>query len=152
MSCAAGVACAEVMKDGSVLANVQERFVSSLLLGSTTLNFVCRSKELFSTLRELQADAEVGKHILDVRGQGLMVAVEFASPNASKYDPVASPSSPKSLASRVAKRCIEKGMYILTTSIYETIRFIPPLIISKEDMAKGTQIFTESVKEVVREG
>lgn len=81
-----------------------------------------------------------------------MVAVEFASPTSSPHDPVHSPSAPKSLASRVSKRCLEKGLFILTTSVYEVIRFIPPLNISKEDLAKGCKIFAEAVEEVVKEG
>ena len=56
------------------------------------------------------------------------------------------------MAARVAKKCIEKGMLILTTSVYEVIRFIPPLNVSKEDMKKGCEIFAESVREVVKEG
>jgi 4-aminobutyrate aminotransferase len=81
-----------------------------------------------------------------------MVAVEFASPSSSSHDPVLKASAPKSLASRVAKRCIEKGMLILTTSIYEVIRFIPPLNITQADLSKGCEIFKEAVEEVVREG
>ena len=91
--------------------------------------------------------------ILDVRGQGLMVAVEFASPKGTgAYDPFRNESVPDKLASRVAKRCQEKGLLILTTSVYEVIRFIPALNITKEDLAKGCQIFAEAVEEVVKEG
>ena len=91
--------------------------------------------------------------ILDVRGKGLMVAVEFASPVGSgPYDPFTKPGVPEKLASRVASKCVEKGLLILTTSVYEVIRFIPPLNISKEDLAKGVKIFKEAVNEVVREG
>lgn len=91
--------------------------------------------------------------ILDVRGQGLMVAVEFASPKGTgAYDPFVNKAVPEKLASRVAKRCQEKGMFILTTSVYEVIRFIPALNVSKEDLAKGCQIFAESVEEIVKEG
>lgn len=43
-------------------------------------------------------------------------------------------------------------MLILTTSVYEVIRFIPPLNISQEDMKKGCEIFTEAVEEVMKEG
>ena len=64
----------------------------------------------------------------------------------------ASSSHPKNLASRVAKRCVEKGMLLLTTSVYEVVRFIPPLNISKQDLAKGCAIFGEAVREVVKEG
>ena len=94
----------------------------------------------------------LGKHILDIRGLGLMVGVEFASPTVSSHDVGYSPDSPKNMASRVSKKCIEKGMYLLTTSIYEVVRFIPPLNVSQEDMEKGCAIFAEALEEVVREG
>jgi len=135
VSCAAAVACAEVMKEDNILENAQ-----------------ARSDELFAALGRLKKSPSVGQHILDIRGLGLMVAVEFAQSTASPHDPAYRPDAPKMLASRVAKRCIEKGMYILTTSIYDVIRFIPPLNISKPDMEKGCAIFAEAVEEVVREG
>jgi 4-aminobutyrate aminotransferase len=103
-------------------------------------------------LNKLREDPVVGQNVLDVRGQGLMVAIEFASPSGSSYDPTIKASAPKSLASRVAKRCIEKGMLILTTSVYEVIRFIPPLNISQDDLSKGCNIFREALEEVVKEG
>ncbi|KAH8119157.1 acetylornithine aminotransferase [Phellopilus nigrolimitatus] len=135
VSCAAGVACADVMKEEGILENAQER-----------------SKELFSALNSLRGNPSVGKHIIDVRGLGLMVGVEFASSATLPYDIAYDANAPKNMASRVAKKCIEKGMYLLTTSIYEVVRFIPPLNISKEDMTKGCKIFAEAVGEVVREG
>ena len=108
---------------------------------------------MFAALNALRDDPKLAPCILDVRGKGLMIAIEFASPvGTGPHDPFANPAVPKSLASRVAKRCQEKGMLILTTSVYEVIRFIPALNITKEDMAKGCQIFKEAVEEVVREG
>jgi len=80
-----------------------------------------------------------------------MVGVEFASPSGSSYDPALRPSAPKSLATRIAKRCIEKGMLILTTSVYEVIRFIPPLNITQADLRKGCEIFKEAAEEIVKE-
>ena len=62
------------------------------------------------------------------------------------------PGAPPNMASRIAKKCIEKGMLILTTSVYEVIRFIPPLNVSEADLKKGYNIFAEAVREVVREG
>jgi len=106
-----------------------------------------------ASLNKLRSRADVGPHILDVRGLGLMIGVEFASPSSfSAHDPNILTGAPKNLASRVAKRCLEKGMLILTTSIYEVVRFIPPLNVSAEDMARGIEIFTEAVEEVVKEG
>ncbi|KAL7281440.1 hypothetical protein ACG7TL_004753 [Trametes sanguinea] len=135
VACAAAVAAADVMKEEKILDNVN-----------------ARSKELFDALNALRANPKLAPAILDVRGQGLMVAVEFASPvGTGPYDPFRNPSVPEKLASRVAKKCVEKGLLILTTSVYEVIRFIPALNISKEDLAKGCQIFTEAVEEVVKE-
>jgi 4-aminobutyrate aminotransferase len=109
-----------------------------------------RSVELFKALKAMKADPTVGQHILDVRGQGLMVAVEFASPSHSAFDPAVRKDSRANLASNISKRCIEKGMLLLTTSVYETVRFIPPLNISSEDLARGIEIFKEAVEEVVQ--
>ena len=111
----------------------------------------CSSRELLSFLKGLKNSSEVRQNIVDIRGQGLMVAVEFASPLYPSSDPAAN-HAPKGLASRVAKRCMEKGMLILTTSVHEVIRFIPPLNISQEDLEKGCGVFAEAVREVVQEG
>jgi 4-aminobutyrate aminotransferase len=94
-----------------------------------------------------------------------MIGVEFNAPkpafgytlpaSASKSDNAAAHADgmtpPEKLASRVAAKCLEKGMFILTTSVYETIRFIPPLTISEDEMAKGIKIFQEAVREVAKE-
>jgi 4-aminobutyrate aminotransferase len=111
---------------------------------------IFRSVELSKALRALKADPIVGPHILDVRGQGLMMAIEFASPSHSTFDPAVRKDAKANLASNISKRCLEKGMLLLTTSVYETVRFIPPLNISSEDLARGIEIFKEAVKEVVQ--
>lgn len=82
-------------------------------------NVAERSKELFSALASLRADGSLAPHILDVRGAGLMVGVEFASPTGSGYDVSVKRAAPQGLAARVAKRCQEKGLFILTTSVYQ---------------------------------
>ena len=81
-----------------------------------------------------------------------MVSIEFSSPTLSCHDPTVCSSAPRAMASRIAKRCIEKDLLILTTSVYETIRFIPPLNITEADLRKGCMIFNEAVKEIVKEG
>lgn len=136
VACAAACAVLDVMKEEKVLDNV-----------------AARSAELFAALNALRSNPVVAPWILDVRGAGLMVAVEFASPvGTGPFDKLIKPGAPEKLASRVAKRCLEKGLLILTTSVYEVIRFIPTLNISKEDLAKGCKIFAEAVEEVVKEG
>lgn len=117
---------------------------------------IISSRELFASLNALKDDQTVAPYIQDIRGRGLMVAMEFSSsegPGAG-FDVVAPKGMTvkKGIASRVAKRCIEKGMLLLTTSVYEVVRFIPPLNISQADMKKGCEIFEESLREVIREG
>ncbi len=80
-----------------------------------------------------------------------MVGVEFASPSAA-FDSAARPKAPAKMASRVAAKCIERGMLLLTTSVFEVVRFMPPLNICEAAMAKGCGIFKEAVREVIREG
>lgn len=110
---------------------------------------VCRSSELFKGLNELRTNSKIAPYIAEVRGQGLMVAVEFTSPGTSPYDPASGASNLPGLASKITQLCHDKGLLILTTSVFQVIRFIPPLIISKEELAQGIQIFKEAVEEAI---
>ncbi|KZV81896.1 hypothetical protein EXIGLDRAFT_657720 [Exidia glandulosa HHB12029] len=131
VACAAAVAVADAFKEERILENVQ-----------------ARSRQLFDSLNTLRSNP----YVLDVRGAGLMVATEFASPTPPAGDIFVNAQAPKSMASRVSARCLEKGMLLLTTSVFETVRFIPPLNISEQEMAEGCSIFKEAVEEVVKEG
>jgi len=154
--CAAAAEVLDVFREEKVLDNVVERYVHTLSIFRTDYIDHPRSKQLLTSLRKLQTSPEVSPYILDVRGKGLMVGVEFASPASTisgfTIDVGVMQGAPEKMASRVAKKCIEKGMLILRTSVYEVIRFIPPLNISEADLEKGTSIFCDAVKEVVREG
>jgi len=81
--------------------------------------------------------------ISDVRGQGLMVAVEFGS------DLLPEASALKGVAAKISSQCAEHGLLILSTSVFEVIRFIPPLTISKEELADGIRLFEEVVRRVM---
>lgn len=116
------------------------------------LIFQPSSKQLLDALHELRRDPEVGKYLLDVRGAGLMVGVEFANPAASEFDTARRGDAPEKLASRITAKCVENGLMLLTTSIFEVIRFMPPLNVSEEEMAKGCDIFKKAVRDVIREG
>lgn len=120
VSCAAGVAVAQAFKEEKILKNVE-----------------ARGAELRAALDAAWKDAETGRLIHDVRGLGLMLAVE-CTPD-------------KGFASKIQAKCMEKDMLVLTTSIYDTLRFIPPLNITKEDMAAGIKIITDAIKEVAAE-
>jgi len=88
-----------------------------------------------------------------------MIAMEFSSSESpgAPFDPATPPKAlgltvKGGMASRVARKCVEKGMLLLTTSVYEVVRFIPPLNVGEEDVSRGVGIFEESLREVVREG
>ncbi|KIY67224.1 hypothetical protein CYLTODRAFT_490791 [Cylindrobasidium torrendii FP15055 ss-10] len=131
VSCAAAVAVVDAIKEEKILANVN-----------------ARSSELFAALKALAAEPDVAPHINEVRGKGLMVGVEFAS---TTYPlPNAAQAIPK-LASLVSAKCLEKGLVLLTTSIYEVVRFIPPLNISEQEMKDGIKVFSDAVREVIQE-
>jgi 4-aminobutyrate aminotransferase len=78
-----------------------------------------------------------------------MVAVEFAC--ADGRQPSFEPVLPRGVASKVSKLCSERGLLLLSTSVFEVIRFIPPLNISSEDLAAGVAIFGRAVSDVAKE-
>ena len=117
VSCAAGVAVAKAFQEERILENVNTR-----------------GAELMKMLNEASHNLNTAKVIHDVRGLGLMVALECRPGHG--------------YASKIQAKCMAKDMLVLTTSIYDTIRFIPPLNISKEDMAKGCKIIEEAIQEV----
>ncbi|THU97016.1 hypothetical protein K435DRAFT_754346 [Dendrothele bispora CBS 962.96] len=132
VSCAAACAVIDAMEEEKVLENVKER-----------------SKHLLTSLHALQSDPVLAPYILDVRGRGLMVAVEFNSPAAGGWDPVYQNQNQNGESTLVAKKCIEKGMLLLTTSVYEVVRFIPALNVGQGEMERGVGVFEESLREVV---
>jgi 4-aminobutyrate aminotransferase len=99
----------------------------------------------------LRSQPHLSSLILDVRGKGLMVGLEFASPSYSPRDVGYNSKAPAGLAAKVTKKCLEKGMLLLTTSVFEVVRFIPPLNLSEGEMKEGCDIFKASVEEVAKE-
>ena len=102
--------------------------------------------------RELVANsAEVGgylqeglrklmqKHdcIGDVRGLGLMVGVEFVEDKSSMKP------APE-LRDRVESACFERGLIILGAG-FNTIRWSPPLILTRENVDVALEIFDEAI-------
>ncbi|KAL8691249.1 MAG: hypothetical protein Q9218_003489 [Villophora microphyllina] len=119
VSCAAGVAVAKAFQEEKILENVNARGAEL--------------KAMLDSSRHARRTASV---IYDVRGLGLMIALECKPGHG--------------YASKIQAKCMEKGLLVLTTSIYDTIRFIPPLNITTEDMAKGIKIIEDAIKEVAK--
>ena len=73
----------------------------------------------------------------DVRGLGLMLGVEFVSdPDSLKPDP--------ELRDRIEMECFNRGLIILGCGT-STIRWSPPLILTKENVDVALQIFDDAI-------
>jgi 4-aminobutyrate aminotransferase len=94
-------------------------------------NAAQRGVQLMSGLKKLQK--EFPEHIADVRGRGCMVGLEFAYPAGS------------GIAGAVTAACMEEGLMLLTTGWRETIRFIPPLVVSEKEMDTGLELFRKGM-------
>ncbi|MBE7535200.1 MAG: aminotransferase class III-fold pyridoxal phosphate-dependent enzyme [Anaerolineales bacterium] len=123
IACAAGVATIRAMRDENMLENATEKGI-----------------QLMTGLRKLQ---EEYPQIGDVRGKGLMIGTEFtANGNRAKE---------KQMVKDVIHAAEEKGMLLLSCGTYDnTLRWIPPLNVTSEQVNDGLKIFGEALKEVIR--
>jgi 4-aminobutyrate aminotransferase len=101
-----------------------------LLEGGLVDNAAARGEQAMAGLREIQA--RYPKSVLDVRGLGLMIGVEFADPK---------------LAEEVQWACFERGLLVLECG-KQTVRLCPPLVASASDINTGVRIFGEAVDAV----
>jgi 4-aminobutyrate aminotransferase len=119
VACAAALATIALIEDG-LMKNAAEvgRFLIDQLAQLKTRNAV----------------------IGDVRGLGLMIGVEFVSANGAGVPDAA-------LRDRVMMKCFEKGLLLLGCG-ESTLRFCPPLLVSKEESATAVEIFAAAVDEL----
>lgn len=93
-------------------------------------------KRMVARLSKLTGHKNVG----EVRGLGLMIAIEFQEANGE-------PSH--DIAEKVAKFCLENKLIVLTCGTHgHIIRLIPPLNMSDEDADKGMEIIEKAVKAI----
>jgi 4-aminobutyrate aminotransferase len=122
IACAAGVATIRAMRDENMLENATEKGI-----------------QLMTGLRKLQ---EEYPQIGDVRGKGLMIGTEFtANGNRAKE---------KQMVKDVIHAAEEKGMLLLSCGTYDnTVRWIPPLNVTSEQINDGLKIFSGSLKATI---
>jgi 4-aminobutyrate aminotransferase len=98
-------------------------------------NAVRRGEELEKRLRELQQKhAQIG----DVRGLGLMLAIEIVKPGKER-------TPDKATRDQILEAAYQRGIMLLPCG-KSSIRFIPPLTVSKEQIAGAMDVFGEAVK------
>ena len=81
----------------------------------------------------------------DVRGLGAMIGIELVKDKESK-EPATE------IASKLIYNAMQKGLLLESCgTANNVIRFLAPLTMSDEQMAKGLEIFEESLKEAIAE-
>src|SRR5262245_428620 len=115
VSCAAGIAVLETIRDERLVANAAER-----------------GGQLLAGLQRLGAiDDRVG----DVRGRGLMLGVELVKDRASR-------APDGDWADAVIARCADDGLLLLTCGqAHNTVRWLAPLNVTAEEIDEGLDIF-----------
>ena len=101
-----------------------------LLEGGLVANAAARGEQAIAALRDVQG--RYPKSVLDVRGKGLMIGVEFADPN---------------LAEEVQWACFTRGLLVLECG-RQTVRLCPPLVATEDDVNTAVRIFAEAVDAV----
>jgi len=117
VACASAVATIDVIQEEKLLSNALER-----------------GDQLRKGLEELKDLKSVE---IDIRGLGLMNAIEFKGAN-------------QGTASKITQGCLSKNLVLLTTSAYETIRFIPALNTTKEEIDEALSTFKSVVRETLK--
>ncbi len=121
VSCAAAVATLDVIEEEGLVANAR-----------------ARGEQFLAGLRALQA-----KHpsLGDVRGLGLMLAMEFVKPGEGDGR-VPDPAMTK----RVQAACFERRLMVLTAGSYvNVVRIIPPLVTTAEEVDEALKIIGEAL-------
>jgi 4-aminobutyrate aminotransferase/(S)-3-amino-2-methylpropionate transaminase len=101
------------------------------------LNAAAKRLEAQFMLR-LTACAMDDPGIAEVRGRGAMLAIELVKPGSLDPDPLRTAA--------VARACHGAGLLVLTCGTYANVlRFLPPLVISQEQVSRGLDILAESL-------
>jgi len=94
-------------------------------------------EKVLGRLREMQERHDV---IGDVRGRGLMTAIELVSDRETK-EPLDGPAG-----NAIVKRCLEGGVVILKAGTYDNvIRLLPPLTIDERLLDEGLETLDEAL-------
>jgi 4-aminobutyrate aminotransferase len=130
VACAAALATQHVIRDENLLENAQ------------TMGLYLKS-----SLEAVQA--RYPHAIRDVRGVGCMVGVEFYEPTSGADHPGGGPDVRHALNKLVSQQCLQNGMLLLPASVFPTVRFIPPLTVTKSEIDMAVEVFERSVAEVL---
>ena len=120
------------LAENQVLSHLSEADLQKMLANAQE-----RGGQLLNGLRELQHEFPV---IGNVRGLGLMVGSEFRTPEGNPD---------KSTAKAVLHACLDDKLLLLTCGAWDnTVRWIPPLIVTEPHIAEALAIFRRALLKV----
>ena len=125
----------------------------AMAAGTATLEYILkqelaeRSKvlgdRLLTHLRQIQAESSC---LGDVRGRGLMIGVEAIDPNHNVNKCGSYPAYP-AIAQKIQAECLRRGLILeLGGRFGSIVRFLPPLIVTPEQIDTISEIFASGVK------
>jgi len=121
VACAAALATLDVIEDEGLVANARER-----------------GRQFLDGLRRLATGRPA---VGDVRGLGLMLALEFVRPGEGDGR-VPDPA----LTKRVQQQAFDRGLLLLTAGTYvNVIRIIPPLVTTEAEVDQALRIIGASL-------
>ena len=98
----------------------------------------CRKGEIFRAgLEKIQM--RFSDRVSWVLGEGMIMAILFKDPITGKPDGL--------FASKVAERCMQKGLLVVHTG-RESIKFGPPLTITDDALREGLLVLEQSIDEI----
>lgn len=105
--------------------------------------FMERVNQVAERMRgKLEALKEKHQLIGDVRGQGSMLLIELVKDRQTKE-----PAAAEALAT--IKACVSRGLMLIRAGLYSNcIRFLPPLVISDEELDEGFAVLDAALTEV----
>jgi L-2,4-diaminobutyrate transaminase len=96
-------------------------------------------------LQQALRDAFAGHPLVgEVRGLGLVAAVEFAKPP-EKFEPVGA------VAARVTHECLERGVITRALPAADTISFSPPFVVTEDEVDRMVTVAREAADAVAAE-
>ncbi|MEK3883848.1 aspartate aminotransferase family protein [Paenibacillus sp. PL2-23] len=96
-------------------------------------------------MKHLEGTRTAARCIGQVRGRGLMVGAEIVDPE-GPADRIGSYPANGSLAREIQRQCFERGLLLELGGRHgSVVRFLPPLIMTAEDIDKVADLFHEAV-------
>lgn len=81
----------------------------------------------------------------DIRGLGAMLVVEFVKDRKTKEPDM-------DFAMAVIKKCVSNGLILIRAGLYTNcIRFLPPIVITDEQLNEGMDVIEQAIVEVLEE-